>query len=71
MLMNTDRFMVYMQTKDVYKDIANDFGKRFDTSNCVIERLLPKARNKKRIELMKDDDRICWTQTKNMFLLDR
>ena len=59
--MNTDRFMVYNQTKDVYKDIANDFEKRFDTSNCVIERLLPKSRNKIRIGLMKDDDRICWT----------
>ena len=55
MLMNTDRFIVYIQAKDVYKDIANDFEKRFDTSNWVIERLLPKGRNKKRIGLMKDE----------------
>ena len=53
--MNTDRFIVYIQAKDVYKDIVNDFEKRFDTLNWVIERLLPKSRNKKRIGLMKDE----------------
>ena len=29
--------------KDFYKDILNDFEKRFNTSKYVIERLLPKG----------------------------
>ena len=41
--------------KDFYKDILNDFQKRFNTSKYVIERLLPKGWNKKLIGLMKDE----------------
>ena len=29
--MNTDSFIVYMKTEDVYKDITKDVETRFDT----------------------------------------
>ena len=31
--MNTDSFIVYIKTDDIYKDIAEDVQTRFDTSN--------------------------------------
>ena len=31
--MDTDSFIVYIKTDDIYKDIAKDVEKRFDTSN--------------------------------------
>ena len=31
--MNTDGFIVYIKTDDIYKDIAKDVETRFDTSN--------------------------------------
>ena len=31
--METDSFLVYIKTDDVYKDIAKDVETRFDTSN--------------------------------------
>ena len=31
--MDTDSFIIHIKTKDVYKDIAYDVKKRFDTSN--------------------------------------
>ena len=34
---DTDSFMVYIKTDDVYKDIAEDAGTRFDTSNYKLE----------------------------------
>ena len=42
------------QTDDIYKDIAEVVESRFDNSNYELERRLPKANNKKVIELMKD-----------------
>ena len=50
--MDTDCFIVYMKTDDIYKDIAEDVEARFDTSNYGLEcnpidRLLPKGKNKK------------------------
>ena len=46
--------------EDIYKDIAEDIETRFDNSNYELEcnsidRLLPKGKNKKSIELMKDE----------------
>ena len=41
--------------QDFYEDIGNDVEKRFDTSNYEVNRPLPKGRNKKVIELMKDE----------------
>ena len=31
--MDTDSFIVYIKTDDIYKDIAKDVETRFDTSN--------------------------------------
>ena len=31
--MDTDNLIVYIKTDDIYKDIAEDVEKRFDTSN--------------------------------------
>ena len=44
---DTDSFTMHIKTGDLYKDIANDVEKRFDTSNSECDRLLPKGRNKK------------------------
>ena len=53
--MDTDSFVMNIKTEDFYKDIANDIDKRFDTSNYEIDRPLPTGKNKKVIELMKDE----------------
>ena len=49
------RFIVYIKTDDIYKDIAEDAETKFDTSNYELDRLLPKWKNQKVIELMKDE----------------
>ena len=53
--MDTDSFIVYLKTDDIYKDIAEDVETRFDTSNYELDRLLPKGKNKKVIGLMKNE----------------
>ena len=40
--MDTDSFIVHVKTDDTYKDIAEDFEKRFDTLKYEIDRPLPK-----------------------------
>ena len=45
-------FSVYIKTNDIYKDIEEDVGTRFDTSNYELDIPLPKGKNKKVIELM-------------------
>ena len=45
--MDTENFIVYIKTEDVYKDIAEDVETRFYTSNYELDRPLPKRRNKK------------------------
>ena len=47
--------LFYMDRDDIYKDVAEDVKTRFDTSNYELDRALPKAKNKKVIELMKDE----------------
>ena len=42
--MDTGRFIAHVKTDNIYKDIAEDVEKRFDTSNYEIDRLLPKAK---------------------------
>ena len=53
--MDTDSFVVYIKTGDIYKDIAEDVETRFDTSNYELDRPLPKGKIKKVIGLMKDE----------------
>ena len=54
--MDTDSFIMHFKTEDFYKDIANNFEKRFGTSNYDDEcdRPLPVGKNTKVIRLMKD-----------------
>ena len=53
--MDTDNFIVHVKTEDIYKDIAEDLEKRFDTSNFEIDRSLPIGKNNKVIRLMKNE----------------
>ena len=43
--MATDSFVIYVETGDFYKVIANDDEKRFDTSNYEVNRSLPMGKN--------------------------
>ena len=53
--MDSDSFIMHIKTEDFYKDIADDVEKRFDTSIYECDRALPTGKNKKVIELMKDE----------------
>ena len=53
--MDTDSFIIYIKTEDVYEDIANDVEKWFDTSNYEVDRPLSKGMNKKVIGLFKEE----------------
>ena len=48
--MNTDSFVVYMKTDDVYKNVWEDVGTRFGATNYELDKLLPegKIRNKEK-----------------------
>ena len=52
---DTDSFIFYVKTEDLYKYIADDVEKRFDTSNYEVDRSLPKGKNKKDIGLMNNE----------------
>ena len=53
--MDTDSFIMIVKIENFYKDIANDVEKKYDTSNYVCERQLPMGKNKKVIDLLKDE----------------
>ena len=55
--MDTDSFVIYIETEDFYNDIANDVERLFDTSNYDKKdnRPLPIGKNKKLIGLFKDE----------------
>ena len=42
--MDTDSFIVFVKTDDIYKDISEDVETRFDTSNYELDRPLPKGK---------------------------
>ena len=44
--MDTGSFIIHIKTEDVYKDIADDVKKRYNTSNYGIDRPLRKEMNK-------------------------
>ena len=41
--MDTDSFIVYTKTGDIYKDIAEDVGIKFDTSNYELDKKFKKV----------------------------
>ena len=47
--------MVSLFRDDIYKEIPKYVEIRFHTSNCELDRPLPKGKNKKVIQLMKDE----------------
>ena len=53
--MDTDSFIVFIKTHDIYKDIAEDVEIRFDTFNYELNSTLPKGRKKKVIGVMIDE----------------
>ena len=53
--MDTDSLVYHIKTEEFYADITNDVEERFDTSGYVPDRPLPIGKNKKVIELMKDE----------------
>ena len=44
---DTDSFIAYIKTGDIYKDITEDVESKFDTSNYELDRPFPKGQNKK------------------------
>ena len=55
-MLHGHRSLVYhIKTDDFYADIMNDVEERFDTSGYVPDRPLPIGKNKKVVELMKDE----------------
>ena len=61
--MDTGSFIVHVKTDDIYKDIAEDVDKRFDTSNFMIDRALPIGKNKKVIRWT-NHEKMCQNKTK-------
>ena len=53
--MDTGSFIVFIETDDIYKNIAEDVETRFDTSNYELDRPLPKGKTKKVTGFMKDE----------------
>ena len=53
--MNTSSFLMSVKRNDIYKDIADDVEKYYDTSNYTVERPLPIGKNRKKIGLMKNE----------------
>ena len=53
--MDTYSFVLYIKTDHIYKDIAEDVETRFYNSSYELDRALSKGKNKKVIELMKNE----------------
>ena len=45
--MDTDSFIVYLKTEDIFEDIAKNFEKRFDASSYESESSLPNGKKAK------------------------
>ena len=52
---DTDSFIVYIKASDIYSDIAKDVETRFDTTSYKLDKPLPIGKNKKEINLIKDE----------------
>ena len=61
--MDRDSFILYINTDDIYKNIAEGVETRFDISDYELDRPLPKRKNKKVMGLLKDE-LVCKIMTK-------
>ena len=52
---NTDNLIVHVKSEDVYEDLARNVETSFNTSNYEVKRFLPISKNKKVIELVKEE----------------
>ena len=48
-------YIVYIKADGISKEIVEDIETKFDTLDYELDRALPKGKNKKVIELMKDE----------------
>ena len=48
-------YIVYIKADDISKEIVEDVETKFDTLDYELDSALPKGKNKKVIELMKDE----------------
>ena len=53
--MDTESFIVYIKTEDIYSGIANVVESRFDASNYELDEPLSKGKHKKGIGSIKDE----------------
>ena len=53
--MDADSFIFFIKTNDIYRDNAKDVEARFHTSNYELGRSFPTGKNKKVIQLIKDE----------------
>ena len=53
--MDTNSFIVSIETDYICKEVAEDVETRFDTSNYELERPIPKGKNKRTIGWIKDE----------------
>ena len=56
--MDTDSFIIYIKLNIFIKILQMMLEKRYDTSNCEVDRplrMIPKGMNKKVVGLMKDE----------------
>ena len=66
--MDTDSFILFIQTEDFYKDISNDVNKWFDASDICKNTNRPTGINEKQLGMMKfklgDDEMIEYTNAR-------
>ena len=53
--MDSNSFMVYIKTDNIYKDITEDVETRFDSWNYELNWPIQKRKNKEVVGLMEDD----------------
>ena len=53
--MDSNSFIVYIKTDNIYKDITEDVETRFDSSNYELNWPIQKRKNKEVVGLMEDD----------------
>ena len=72
--MDIESFIIHIKEKDIYKDISEDFEKRFNTPNYEVDRPLPIWKNQKAVRSMKDKSgeqvmkKIGWIMSRNLQL---